>query len=1624
MAKPVGTMVISLDLETAAYTKSQQKILAESKEAASTINGNFQRLGVTSDQIYTAMATRAELAFRKIGLSGKSSLAEVERSYAEMVAKVNASNQQMAKNPLFETLGIRSQAAIEAQKKAVIASYEAIKTTGNATARDLVNIERAKNEQLKTLNKEMVGDHEMSMASMTRAVLRFYAAYYVISTVVGVVGRAFMSGVEAIDNMQLSAVTVAATITNLQGTSGNVVENYKNNLIYAKALVPVLMQIDAFSLANLEQVRLINDALAVHGVILDGSNKKQIASMTALTNTIAIFTKGQNQTQQSIQETNAALNGEVTSRNRLALMLDQQIKRQGDYKDGLKGLNIEAQKHGDWLERIAPYLVGINAATGDISKTWEAVKTSLQTTWMILQTEIFADFYKGLVTSGQEAIGWARENAPLIGQYFKISMNVVGDAIGAVWGVLKGFAPMARDFGTAVGFVAYGWGGVFAALKPIGEFLGNSVQLAWELVKMIGNAAVAIGALATRQFAVADVAWEEAKKSAGKISELSEKNHKILTTDIMDSIAKYDLQYKAAKKATEAGYVPKVTPGKDTEDAKKAAAAREAAEKQITEVIRKNVYEREAVGKDNYEKDLIRINQEVEKYKEAGVSKALIAKYVASETAIAKAKQTDTELTEQIKIAKANQEYYDNAEKFLKELEIQLTASAKKREESEIHSWQKSSDAAVEAMEKEIALGLKLSMQTINKPQTEADEARKMVTFYNDIKGMEEQYRKEKLNWIEKEAALKRQKGEEEVATLKWVATQREMLNRENLKEIEEKFDYDNKYTKDTITNMGKVLDAAMNLYDKDSSEYNRLAEWKKGIQLAEIALEVAKNVQLLSFMVAQNAMYSAAMAKKAASLQLTAAEAVLTQGEGDPYTAFARIAAMMAIVAGVLSAVGVAGGFGGGGGSSVSSSPAYGQNTTVLGGANGQGSESITKSWELLQDTYDMENTKLTGIYNEMKNLNNNITGIVRGIISGGITGASFDTNSSGIKNTFETIANGAANLVELGTAGWLAFAAISPMLALTPAGWAVAAAIAVDKVLGVGIVGKAIGWISSGIFGGDITPGGSGISVQKGGTAVYPYQRWTESGGWFSSDKDRYKQGALNAELTNLFSGPNGIFTNLRSQMIGLAEVLGGDVAKASQSLEDLFGTFEINLAGLDAEGINKKLNEEISRISDNYAKVVFGELVNLYQKVGEGAYETVMRLTVDLFSILSIFEKIGEPMTLTGNAAIKLSEDLISLAGGLDKLTEAANAYYDKFFSDAEKQADLQESLTSIMEGMNLILPDTRAGYRYMTEEIQKAMFAGQEWAKSAYVTMLQLAENADQYYSTLEDAIEEATRANEDYVKSLQNITLTIQAWLDNLSLSSLAPVQSEAEWTRQYNEAKAKASLDNASEQDVNAYLSFATKYLEMQQKYGTADSYKAIYDAVVENVEGIGAGKDLALEIAQQQLTQLQIIAGNTAVGIGYERTDNGDGTYSGSSLINNEGKITADIGWYYANLRYMGHGQSWTTEAGDVYSWEEGLAKVQPVYPSWAFAEGGDHPGGWRMVGERGPELEYTPPSRIFSNKQTRSMLANLDASGNGGEVTVHSHIYLDGKEIQTCVSKGFKSNADLIQSARRAVN
>lgn len=71
------------------------------------------------------------------------------------------------------------------------------------------------------------------------------------------------------------------------------------------------------------------------------------------------------------------------------------------------------------------------------------------------------------------------------------------------------------------------------------------------------------------------------------------------------------------------------------------------------------------------------------------------------------------------------------------------------------------------------------------------------------------------------------------------------------------------------------------------------------------------------------------------------------------------------------------------------------------------------------------------------------------------------------------------------------------------------------------------------------------------------------------------------------------------------------------------------------------------------------------------------------------------------------------------------------------------------------------------------------------------------------------------------------------------------------------------------------------------------------------------------------------------------------------------------------------------------------GSSVFSKLFP--AFADGGYHSGGLRLVGERGPELEVTGPARIYNPAETRALL-----SGGGGD-TININLTIQAGVSQT---------------------
>lgn len=182
----------------------------------------------------------------------------------------------------------------------------------------------------------------------------------------------------------------------------------------------------------------------------------------------------------------------------------------------------------------------------------------------------------------------------------------------------------------------------------------------------------------------------------------------------------------------------------------------------------------------------------------------------------------------------------------------------------------------------------------------------------------------------------------------------------------------ESKHQKDQVGLYGDMASSSKRFFDEGSKGY-------KALQAAEVGF---RTIEL-------------AMAAKSAIAK--GVNAVLTQGEGDPYTAPARMAAM----AGVVAALGVAiNGMSGGGGSSYQMVSDSGISATggVLGDAN-ESATSISNSLETLADLADAQLGYTAQMAQSLRNIESGMVGLTAefAAIPSGSRFAMTGTNSVG---------------------------------------------------------------------------------------------------------------------------------------------------------------------------------------------------------------------------------------------------------------------------------------------------------------------------------------------------------------------------------------------------------------------------------------------------------------------------------------------------------------------------------------------------------------------------------------------------------------------------------------------------
>ena len=260
---------------------------------------------------------------------------------------------------------------------------------------------------------------------------------------------------------------------------------------------------------------------------------------------------------------------------------------------------------------------------------------------------------------------------------------------------------------------------------------------------------------------------------------------------------------------------------------------------------------------------------------------------------------------------------------------------------------------------------------------------------------------------------------------------------------------------------------------------------------------------------------------------------------------------------------------------------------------------------------------------------------------------------------------------------------------------------------------IGGAIGGLVNRAFGrkAPVTTG-SGIigTFSTEGADVQQYQEWFSKGGWFRSDKSGVNYSAVSAELDDFLDQSLRQIT-MATKMY--ASVLGLN----ADAVNGITQSVKISLMGLNAEQQQEAVLKALSAFGDRLADAY----VNPFRRASETSGEALARLANSLVTVNQVFDTLNQTLLHASLVGGDAASKLLDAFGGADAFTQSTSAYYQAFYSDAERVDTATRQLSFALESMGLVLPRTRAEFRALVEAQDLYSDSGRQ----TYAALLKLA-----------------------------------------------------------------------------------------------------------------------------------------------------------------------------------------------------------------------------------------------------------------------------------------------------------
>jgi hypothetical protein len=447
-----------------------------------------------------------------------------------------------------------------------------------------------------------------------------------------------------------------------------------------------------------------------------------------------------------------------------------------------------------------------------------------------------------------------------------------------------------------------------------------------------------------------------------------------------------------------------------------------------------------------------------------------------------------------------------------------------------------------------------------------------------------------------------------------------------------------------------------------------------------------------------------------------------------------------------------------------------------------------------------------------------------------------------------------------------------------------------------------------------------------------------------------------------------------DVREPLKLLGDIIGGNTERLWEITED----FSISLGKTGKDTSN--VQAELTSAFESYSEQIAGRILShneTFRLAGETWTDALERLGKDFVSVTNTFLMLGEKShqsVTIWNAKVK--SEIAQLFGGADEFSSAASSYFDVAYSQAEQASQLRKYAKSLLSGLGISnLPDSREAYRQLVEAQDLNEAAGRE----RYAALIQLSGVFDFILPEFVDAVDgigDVVDPAVDELNAFNEAMKTVSEGLTQLIREADQQVRTYERLAEALSKTAEKIRGSGQNETQTFDILSNRFRDLKRDAMTGDIAAMEQISDVATSYAKAWGSRARTAAEY-QFRTAQIATALDNAAM----VATDAAEmSRYESESLT--QLKKAAD------NSAITNELVQQTVDA--VGSLEEGILNaLRTIYQhdtgeAPGFRHGGRHRGGFRVVGESGPELEATGAARYFSHAESKNVLGINDLRGD----------------------------------------